>query len=150
MALMIAMFGAALPTLLAFPEERPVFVREFSTDHYRVSTYFLSRLGMEALLTGLQMLTVCLITYFMIDFELGFGWHFVILYSLSMVSTALAMLLGSAVEDPQLAAEMLPMVLVPQIMFSGFFIATELIPVWLRWVVSTWCIVALSILSSTP
>jgi ABC-type multidrug transport system permease subunit len=130
---MIAMFSTALPTLIMFPEERPVFIREYSTNHYNVVSYFLSRLGLETFLTAIQILVVSILTYFMIDFQLSFGWHFMILYSLAMTSTALAMVLGSTVEDPKLAAEFLPMILVPQILFSGFFIATELIPVWLRW-----------------
>jgi ABC-type multidrug transport system permease subunit len=130
---MISMFATALPTLVMFPEERPVFIREYSTNHYNVVSYFLSRLGLETFLTAIQILVVSILTYFMIDFQLSFGWQFIILYSLAMTSTALAMVLGSAVEDPKLAAEFLPMTLVPQILFSGFFIATELIPVWLRW-----------------
>jgi ABC-type multidrug transport system permease subunit len=130
---MIAMFATALPTLIMFPDERPVFLREYSTNHYNVVSYFLSRLGLETFLTAIQILLVSILTYFMIDFQLSFGWHFIILYSLAMTSTALAMILGSTVEDPKLAAEMLPMCLVPQILLSGFFIATELIPVWLRW-----------------
>ena len=127
------MFATALPTLIMFPDERPVFLREYSTNHYNVLSYFLSRLGLEAFLTAVQILLVSILTYFMIDFQLAFGWHFIILYSLAMTSTALAMVLGSTVEDPKLAVEMLPICLVPQILLSGFFIATELIPVWLRW-----------------
>jgi ABC-type multidrug transport system permease subunit len=130
---MISMFATALPTLIMFPDERPVFLREYSTNHYNVVSYFLSRLGLEIFLTAVQILLVSILTYFMIDFQLSFGWHFIILYSLAMTSTALAMVLGSTVEDPKLAAEMLPICLVPQILLSGFFIATELIPVWLRW-----------------
>jgi ABC-type multidrug transport system permease subunit len=130
---MISMFATALPTLIMFPDERPVFLREYSTNHYNVVSYFLSRLGLETFLTAVQILLVSILTYFMIDFQLSFGWHFIILYSLAMTSTALAMVLGSTVEDPKLAAEMLPICLVPQILLSGFFIATELIPVWLRW-----------------
>jgi ABC-type multidrug transport system permease subunit len=133
MTLMIAMFASALPSLIVFPEERPVFLREYSTNHYNVFSYFLSRLGLEAFLTAVQMLLVAIVTYFMIDFQLSFGWHFIILYSLAMASTAIAMVLGSSVEDTKLAVEFLPMCLVPQILLSGFFIASELIPVWLRW-----------------
>jgi hypothetical protein len=49
-----AMFGTAQPALLAFPEERPVFLREYSTNHYSVISYFLARLSNEALITGGQ------------------------------------------------------------------------------------------------
>jgi hypothetical protein len=34
MVLMMGMFGTAQPALLAFPEERPVFLREYSTNQY--------------------------------------------------------------------------------------------------------------------
>lgn len=47
MILMMSMFGTAMPTLLSFPEERPVFLREYSTNHYSVIAYFMSRLAME-------------------------------------------------------------------------------------------------------
>ena len=59
MILMMSMFGTAMPTLLSFPEERPVFVREYSTNHYGVVAYFMSRLSMEALITFLQILGKC-------------------------------------------------------------------------------------------
>lgn len=49
MILMMSMFGTAMPTLLSFPEERPVFLREYSTNHYGVVSYFMSRLGKDPL-----------------------------------------------------------------------------------------------------
>ena len=54
MILMMSMFGTAMPTLLSFPEERPVFLREYSTNHYGTVAYFVSRLAMEAIVTFLQ------------------------------------------------------------------------------------------------
>jgi hypothetical protein len=56
MVLLMGMFGTAQPALLGFPAERPVFLREYSTNHYSVVSYFASRLTMEAFLTGLQVL----------------------------------------------------------------------------------------------
>lgn len=49
-----AMFGTAEPALLSFPSERPVFLREYSTNHYSVLAYFFSRLTVEAVITGAQ------------------------------------------------------------------------------------------------
>lgn len=69
----------------------------------------------------------------MIGFQANFGEFLIIAYALAMSSTALAVLLGCAVEDPKLAQEMLPILFVPQMLFAGFFVSPSLIPAWLRW-----------------
>lgn len=66
-------------------------------------------------------------------FQMPFGIYFVVVFSLAMTSTAIAMIVGSAVDNPQVAMEFLPITFIPQILFAGFFIAPELIPIWLRW-----------------
>ena len=74
-----------------------------------------------------------LIVYFLIEFQAGFGILSIVIYSLAMASTALAVMLGCAVEDPKLGQELLPLLFVPQMLFAGFFVTPDLIPVWLRW-----------------
>ena len=133
MVILMSMFGTAQPALLSFPQERPVFLREYSTDHYSVFSYFLSRFTMEAFITALQILVQAVITYFLISFQSAFWIYYLNLYALAMSSTALAVLVGCSVEDPKLAPEMLPILFVPQMLFSGFFVVPELMPVWLRW-----------------
>lgn len=133
LVLMMSMFGTAMPSLLAFPEERPVFLREYSTDHYSVAAYFASRLTTEAIVTFPQMLLSTTLTYLLIDLQMAFGYLLAVVYTLAMTSTAVAVLLGCAVEDPKMASEFLPLLFVPQLLFAGFFVASELIPEWLRW-----------------
>jgi ABC-type multidrug transport system permease subunit len=133
MVLLMSMFGTAQPALLAFPEERPVFLREYSTNHYSVLSYFMSRLTMEAVVTALQVLIQVLISYYLIGLQAGFGIVYLTVYMLAMASTASAVFLGCAVEDPKLGQEMLPILFVPQMLFAGFFVTPDLIPVWLRW-----------------
>ena len=133
MVVMMGMFGTAQPALLSFPEERPVFLREYSTNHYSVISYFVSRLTMEAVITALQTLVQIVISYFLIGFQSNFFIFFLNVYVLAMSSTALAVMLGCAVEDPKLGQEMLPILFVPQMLFAGFFVIPELIPIWLRW-----------------
>jgi hypothetical protein len=133
MVLISAMFGTAQPALLSFPAERPVFLREYSTDHYSVAAYFMSRLTIEAGMTAIQVLLQCVITYFMIDFQAEFVIFYLSIYSLAMASTALAVFLGCSVEDPKMAQELLPLLFVPQMLFAGFFVAPHLIPSWLSW-----------------
>jgi len=133
MVLLTSMFGTAQPALLAFPEERPVFLREYSTNHYSVLSYFMARFTMEAIVTGLQILVQLLVEFFLIGFQSRFAMLWCTVYGLAMASTALSVLLGCSVEDPKLGQEMLPLLFVPQMLFAGFFVAPNLIPVWLRW-----------------
>ena len=56
MVLLMSMFGTAQPALLSFPDERPVFLREYSTNHYSAVAYFISRFSIEATITGAQVL----------------------------------------------------------------------------------------------
>lgn len=133
MVLLMSMFGTAQPALLAFPEERPVFLREYSTNHYSVVSYFMSRFTMEVFLTSSQILVMVIITYFLIGFQANIGIVYSTFLTLAMASTALAVCLGCSVEDPKLASEMLPLLFVPQMLFAGFFVPPSLIPSWLSW-----------------
>jgi len=129
-----AMFGTAQPALFAIPEERPIFLREYSTDHYSAGAYFISKFTVEAFITFLQILVQNLINYFLIGFTASFLLYTAIIYALSMASTAVAVLLGCSVSDAKMAQELLPLLFVPQMLFAGFFVAIELLPSWLRWV----------------
>lgn len=134
MVLISAMFGAAQPALLAIPEERPLFLREYSTDHYSIIAYFLSRLTVEAFVTLIQSLVANLVCYFLLGIQMNFFLFLLINYALAMTSTAVAVLLGCSVSSPQVAMEFLPVLFVPQMLFAGFFVALQLVPSWLRWI----------------
>lgn len=133
MVLMLSMFGTAQPSLLAFPEERPVFLREYSTNHYYVSSYFASRLVLEAVVTFFQVMLACVISYFFLSLTMNFMYFFGIVYVLAMAATAVAVLLGCSVGDPKMGQEFLPVLFIPQLLFAGFFVPPDFIPSWLRW-----------------
>lgn len=133
--LMMALLGTAQPSLLYFPEERPIFLREYSTDHYGVSAYFVSRFCIEAVVTGVQVLLMVSIIFCLGSFQ-GSFWVFLgTTYTLSMAGTAMAVTLGAASQgNTKVAQQMLPLIFIPQVVFSGFFIAPDMIPFVLRWV----------------
>ncbi|CAB9508541.1 Putative white-brown complex homolog protein 30 [Seminavis robusta] len=133
LALMSTMFSTVLPVLVSFPEERPVFLREYSTGCYSVPAYFASRFVMEVLVTAFQMTIGTLIQYFMVGYQMNYGLFWLVTYVMAMTSTALGVMIGSSVADASVAIEMLPAVFMPQILFSGFFIPKENMPDWLSW-----------------
>mmetsp|Transcript_12642 Transcript_12642/g.29344 ORF Transcript_12642/g.29344 Transcript_12642/m.29344 type:complete len:251 (+) Transcript_12642:376-1128(+) len=158
--LISTMMGQSQTALVIFSSERSLFLREYSTNHYSIVTYFLSHLMTEALqalsavlvqvwaLGFLEKLSInclvpylpvrstvkqALIVYWMIGFQMYFLEFLAITYCLSMTSTAVSVLLGAMVSDIKSASALFTLVVVPQFYFSGVFIATNLIPIWVRW-----------------
>jgi ABC-type multidrug transport system ATPase subunit len=133
MTMISSMFGAAQPTLLEFPFERPMFMREYSVGTYTAIVYSLSKLCTEIPILVLQCIVQMILIYFMASLR---GNYFALLgacFGTGLASSSVAVMLGCLVPDPKQAQEMIPLVLVPQILFVGFFIRTSQIPVWLRW-----------------
>ena len=54
-------------------------------------------------------------------------------WGLGAASCSVAVLIGCLVSDVKDATELAPLLFVPQLLFSGFFINTSKIPVFLRW-----------------
>jgi ABC-type multidrug transport system ATPase subunit len=135
MSLTANIFSTALPSLVAFPEERPVFLREYSTNHYSVVSYFASRLTIELVVNAVQVTVSTIITFFMVGFYLDYWVLWTAVYLLACASSALGVMVGSATESASTAIEFLPAVFMPQILFSGFFVPPSLIPDWLVWLV---------------
>jgi len=131
--LISTMFGVAQSSLLDFPKDRPVFLREYSTNHYSVVPYFLSRLSIECTVTFCQTLVQLLAAYFLMSLRMRFVVFLAINFVLAIASTSIGIVIGSIVEDPSVAAELMPVLIVPQLLFSGFFISIDLIPSFLRW-----------------
>jgi hypothetical protein len=51
----VALIGTGQASLMLFPEERPIFLREYSTNHYSVVSYFVSHIASEAIISAAQM-----------------------------------------------------------------------------------------------
>ena len=129
-----AMFSAVQPILLTFPIERPVFLREYSSGFYSVFTYFLSKTFIELFLNFIFTFVMMIITYWAIGFNGNFFLLGLIFWLQSSVGASLALWLGSLTSNVETAIQMTPLLLVPQILFSGVFLRVSLIPKWLRWV----------------
>ena len=119
--------------ILLFPYERPIFLREYATGTYGALPYFLSKVMVELPLTFL----VCCETFAIAAPLIGLHGNWILLvlaaWVLSLIASSTALLVGCVLTQVKQAMEAAPAIFVPQIIFSGFFIRIEQIPVWLRW-----------------
>lgn len=119
--------------MTVFSRDRPIFLREYSTDHYNIIPYFLAKLGSEAFNSFLAVLAQAIVVYWMMGFEMGFTNFLAITYSLALTATAVAVMLGACFSDPKFATALFTVVVIPQMYFSGVFIAIDLLPNWVAW-----------------
>lgn len=125
--------GQSNTAVAVFSRDRPLFLREYSTDHYNIIPYFLSKLGSEAFNSFLAMIAQAGVVYWMMGFQMGFATFLAITYSLALTATAVAVMLGACFSDPKLATALFTVVVIPQMYFSGVFIAIDLLPDWVGW-----------------
>mmetsp|Transcript_68495 Transcript_68495/g.153504 ORF Transcript_68495/g.153504 Transcript_68495/m.153504 type:complete len:140 (-) Transcript_68495:10-429(-) len=68
---------------------------------------------------------------------MGLNGNFFVLWGASiligLVAASTALTVGCYVKDAKTTMELAPAIFVPQILFGGFFIKMESVPVWLRW-----------------
>jgi len=127
------MMGALQPVLLTFIPERPVIIREYAAGTYGLVPYFISKTLAELPLALASTVLTWLITYFAVDCA---GSFFVLVagsFMLAIVASSLALVIACSVPTEKMAMELGPMAFVPQLLFAGFFVKIELIPVVLRW-----------------
>jgi len=128
------MFGAAQPLLLRFPLDRGIFLREYSTCTYGAVAYSLSKSMVELP----QSLLNSIITWGSCHIIMGLHGNFVdyvlIFWVTGMAAASVALLVGSIAANAEVANQAAPAIFVPQLLFAGFFIKIDNVPVFLRWV----------------
>ncbi len=88
---------------------------------------------MECVTVLIQVLCQLIAAFFLMGFRMNFFVFLALNFVLAIASTSIGIFVGSCVDDPSVAAELMPALIVPQLLFSGFFIQASLIPEFLRW-----------------
>jgi len=128
-----AMFGTSQTALLTFPFERPLFLREYANGTYGAIPYFMSKMAVELPMGFLKSMMAALIVYFAMKLQGNFLLLTTILWLMGSAASSVSLLLASSTKDVKSANELSPLVFVPQLLFAGFFIRLEQIPVYIRW-----------------
>lgn len=127
------MFGAAQPLLLKFPLDRGIFLREYATQTYEAAPYFIAKSMVELPQTFLNAAITWAAAYFLMGLQGSFIMYVLIFWLTGIAAASTALLVGCIASNAEVAQQAAPAVFVPQLLFAGFFIQAEQIPIWLRW-----------------
>lgn len=129
---MSAMFGV----LQVFPLERPMFMREHESGLYGTSVYFLSKTISDLPSQIIPNFLFVTIAWWMVDLRDDVGAYLLFLCIVVMAANAaisLGYVISTATPSVTVALAVGPALILPFMLFAGFFVNTESIPVYFLW-----------------
>ena len=130
-------FGQMFAILNVFTTEKLIVQREMSARAYRVWPYYMSKVIAEVPFRLIGPFVFCLIAYPLIGFnpeKERFFMFIAIVLLLAMASQTLGIFLGSLSKNEDIAMNISPLATVILLLFGGFYVNSDTIPLAASWV----------------
>lgn len=130
--------SCCMANLGGFGGERAVFVREYRSHMYSLPAFFFSRLCVIIPINIMLPCWLSVITYFLIGFRHDNASHFFIYLLITVCSANSGTLFGificCAIPNLSVALAVGPMMIMPLMIFSGFYVNLDSIGPWFSWI----------------
>ena len=123
-------------TILVFQDERPVFLREQANKMYSVTAYYLAKIAIEVPILIVLPMIFEIIVYFGVGFGRTteqFFLFYAILLLLSISASSLGYFVSSIFTNAETASMVSPLIILPFMLFSGFFANAGSYGAWISW-----------------
>ncbi|GAB5354528.1 hypothetical protein AAMO2058_000126200 [Amorphochlora amoebiformis] len=136
----IGVFWAFFPmfqSIMTFPTERAILLRERAQGAYRLSAYYTSKVVAEIPLNVINPSLFILICYYMAgvndDPRVFFSFWFTLILNVE-TSAALGMLISASQTNIKKALVAASILILFSMLIAGFYVNSDNIPTWLRWI----------------
>ncbi|XP_022119566.1 ATP-binding cassette sub-family G member 1 isoform X2 [Pieris rapae] len=134
--MLFLMYTSMTITILSFPLEMPVLVKEHFNRWYSLRSYYLaitvSDIPFQAIFCIIYVVIVYLLTSQPLEW-FRFSMFLSSCLLISFVAQSVGLVVGAAM-NVQNGVFLAPVMSVPFLLFSGFFVSFNAIPVYLRWI----------------
>ena len=129
--------GSSMGILSIFSKEKIVFLREHKLGYYKLAAYFLSKVLVELPYQIFFPMLLVTISYYMVGFrpELQYFFTLMLISVLTALNgMAMGTLAASAFKTVEIALVILPLLLIPMMIFSGLMVNNDTVPVYFAWI----------------
>lgn len=130
-------FGGILGPFFGFATERKIFLFQQQDGLYSTSVFYVGKIAAEMPTFILNSIVWSVIFYWMCNFRPGAGhfflYWFMILLTMN-VAYAYGMLIVNMIPNQQVALQVFPVLFMPLMIFSGFYLNKENTPKYFIWV----------------
>ena len=124
-------------TILTFPVERELFIREYSSKMYTIGPYFLSKNIIETPPIIIFSTIIIVISYFTVGLRTDDGIHFFYFWMayilISLCAQSIGYMLGTLFSSISSAMASINILIMPFILFAGTLINEDSMPIFLFW-----------------
>lgn len=120
---------------MIFPDERPVFLREVNNNMYKTTPYFWAKIVSEIPFSIMIPSLFGIICYYAVGLTAPASNFFLYLLILILIYNAFSgysLIISASFSNKQLAVTLTPVLIVPFMLFAGFFVASSNIPWYLK------------------
>ncbi|UMM22268.1 hypothetical protein L5515_003562 [Caenorhabditis briggsae] len=124
-----------MPSLISFWEDYAVVVREYQSNMYSPSAYFMARSFTDSLLHLFYPIIFFSIIYFMTGLPItiiGMSTFLTMCIAMSMIITSLSHAVVSLCGNATISLTVAPLISVPVMVFGGFLITVKAIPIYYK------------------
>lgn len=125
-----------MPNVLTFPLERGVFLKEYNMRMYSLPAYFVGKNIPEFPINFFMPMISSVIVYWMVglnnDAESFFRYYFICCL-LSLCGSSIGIMIGALFSSTKLSSEAAPVMIVPFMLFGGFYSNSDSIRPWIKW-----------------
>ncbi|CAH0560073.1 unnamed protein product [Brassicogethes aeneus] len=134
--MLFLMYTSMTITILSFPLEMPVLLKESFNRWYSLRSYYLaitiSDMPFQAIFCVIYVTIVYLMTSQPSEWS-RYGMFLLACLLVSFVAQSVGLVVGAAM-NVQNGVFLAPVMSVPFLLFSGFFVSFDAIPIYLRWI----------------
>lgn len=131
------MFAGLLIPFQIFPTERKILLQQTKEGLYSTSAYYLAKLLAEVPVFFINTGVFAILFYFLVNLRAEVGAFFIFLLILFLVfnaAFAFGVVLITILPDPAAALQLFPIIVVPLMIFSGYFLNSDNTPGYFVWI----------------